>query len=69
METMEIKDAIDYLTQTMREDVEYANVWHIGLSSAIRDAGVDRDLANLAADYFMQTTFGVRTNGHEITRH
>lgn len=66
---MKVKDAIEYLTQTMREDVEYAQAWHMGISSAIRETGIDRERADLAADYFMQTTFGVRTTGHEITRH
>lgn len=57
-----VKDAMDVLSKSMKDDPGYAWSWHCNIAMAAQDAGAPHKEANERAAGFMRTAFGVDTS-------
>lgn len=57
----EIKNALDVLSNAMKNDSEYAWTWHCNLAMMAVDAGAGYKEANERASSFMLGLFGINT--------
>lgn len=58
---MRIKEAMDSMKETMKNDIGYANTWHDNLATVIMDSGIDYNKANEIASRLMKHCFNVKT--------
>ncbi len=60
--SLEISQALDVLSNAMKNDSDYAWSWHCNVAMNVYDEGVDHVTANKAAARLMQGMFGVDTS-------
>ncbi len=63
---MDIKQHMDRLSATMREDEYYAWTWHCNLAMPMQDEGMSFAAANRAAARIMKNFFDVDTTKSEF---
>ncbi len=65
---MTTEEAMDHLSQAMKDDPSYAWSWHCIVACLLLDEGVPHDRANDRASSFMKLAFGVKTKAPERDR-
>jgi len=57
-----VAEAMEVISEALKNDEEYAIVWHANVSMLLYDAGVNPVEANDRAGRFMNSAFGINTN-------
>jgi len=56
---MTVKEAVEALSQAIKDDSDLAWGWHSNIAACYMDEGATHERANWAAYRFMSTAFGV----------
>ena len=61
-----VKQAMEVLTEAVRQDPDYAWTWQANLAASAFDEGMEIDAANRAAARFMKLLFKVDMTKHKL---